>query len=180
MVHWLLEPLLSHTMSSSTQVRQTCGLLTRNAPNPREPAMVFNPTTRRLRLPLPTLASRLQSRMAVDRPVGTLYGMPSKWPVSRSRISPLVCSLHRPTDCPMTISPGLCDKISDGLLDQPVSGLMGLGWQALSSSGVTPFWQALYQNNVLDEPLMGFYLTRFQNDSGAKQQEPGGVFTLGL
>jgi len=80
----------------------------------------------------------------------------------------------------MTISPGLCDKISDGLLDQPVSGLMGLGWQALSSSGVTPFWQALYQNNVLDEPLMGFYLTRFQNDSGAKQQEPGGVFTLGL
>ena len=57
---------------------------------------------------------------------------------------------------------------------------MGLGWQALSSSGVKPFWQALYESNVLDQPLMGFYLTRFQNVSGAKDQESGGVFTIGL
>lgn len=57
---------------------------------------------------------------------------------------------------------------------------MGLGWQALSSSGATPFWQALYQGNAFDEPLMAFYLTRFQNVSGANQQESGGVFTLGL
>jgi len=74
---------------------------------------------------------------------------------------------------------GLCDQISDGLLIQPVSGLMGLGWQALSSSGAKPFWQALYESNVLDQPLMAFYLTRFQNVTGAKTQEPGGVFTLG-
>jgi len=80
----------------------------------------------------------------------------------------------------VTIPSGLCDEISDGLLIQPVSGLMGLAWQSLSSSGVTPFWQALYQNNVLDEPLMAFYLTRFQNVSGGKEQESGGVFTLGL
>jgi len=57
---------------------------------------------------------------------------------------------------------------------------MGLGWQALSSSGVKPFWQALYESNVLDQPLMAFYLTRFQNVTGAKEQESGGVFTLGL
>jgi len=31
----------------------------------------------------------------------------------------------------------------------------------------------------LDQPLMAFYLTRFQNVTGAKTQEPGGVFTLG-
>jgi hypothetical protein len=74
---------------------------------------------------------------------------------------------------------GLCDQISDGLLIQPVSELMGLGWQALSSSGATPFWQALYQGNAFDEPLMAFYLTRFQNVTGANQQESGGVFTLG-
>jgi hypothetical protein len=74
---------------------------------------------------------------------------------------------------------GLCDQISDGLLIQPVSGLMGLGWQALSSSGAKPFWQALYESNVLDQPLMAFYLTRFQNVTGAKAQESGGVFTLG-
>jgi cathepsin D len=80
----------------------------------------------------------------------------------------------------MTFPSGLCDQISDGLLIQPVSGLMGLGWQALSSSGAKPFWQALYESNVLDQPLMAFYLTRFQNVTGAKTQESGGVFTLGL
>ena len=57
---------------------------------------------------------------------------------------------------------------------------MGLAWQALSSSGVKPFWQALYEGSALDQPLMAFYLTRFQNVSGVKEQEPGGVFTLGL
>jgi cathepsin D len=80
----------------------------------------------------------------------------------------------------MTIPSGLCDQISDGLLIQPVSGLLGLGWQALSSSGAKPFWQALYESNALDQPLMAFYLTRFQNVTGAKEQESGGVFTLGL
>jgi len=80
----------------------------------------------------------------------------------------------------MTTPSGLSDQISDGLLIQPVSGLMGLGWEALSSSSSKPFWQALYEGNALDEPLMAFYLTRFQNASGAREQESGGVFTLGL
>jgi hypothetical protein len=57
---------------------------------------------------------------------------------------------------------------------------MGLAWQALLSSGVKPFWQALYESNVLDELLMAFYLVCFQNVTGAKEQELGGVFTLGL
>ena len=57
---------------------------------------------------------------------------------------------------------------------------MGLGWQALSSSGSVPFWQSLFQANALDEPLMAFYLTRFLNETSASDLEPGGVFTLGL
>jgi hypothetical protein len=72
-----------------------------------------------------------------------------------------------------------CDVISANLLDSPVSGLMGLGWQSLSSSGAVPFWQSLYQANALDEPLMAFYLTRFVNQTNAQDLEPGGVFTLG-
>lgn len=79
----------------------------------------------------------------------------------------------------MMVPSGLCEEVSDNLLSSPVSGLMGLAWQALSSSGSTPFWENLYQNNVLDEPLMAFYLTRFQNSSRGDEQEPGGVFTLG-
>ena len=80
----------------------------------------------------------------------------------------------------MTFPSGLCDQISDGLLISPASGLLGLAWEALSSAGVKPFWQALYEGNAFDQPLMAFYLTRFQNVTGAKQQESGGVFTLGL
>lgn len=80
----------------------------------------------------------------------------------------------------MAILSGVCNQVSSGLLNAPVSGLMGLGWQALASSGATPFWQALYEDNVLDEPLMAFYLTRFQNASKSQAQEPGGVFTIGL
>ena len=53
--------------------------------------MGFRRTTRRLHLRSPTLASRSRLRMAVDRPVGILLGMSFKWPVSRCRISPLVC-----------------------------------------------------------------------------------------
>jgi cathepsin D len=80
--------------------------------------------------------------------------------------------------CSMTFTSGLCDQIFDGLLIQPVSGLMGLAWQALSSAGVKPFWQALYESNVLDKP--SFDLTPFQDVTGAKGRESGGVFTLGL
>jgi cathepsin D len=123
------------------------------------------------------IASRLQLRMAVDRPAGTLPRTSFKWPVSRYRINPLVCPqrrLFQLTYCSMTVPSGLCDQISDGLLIQPVSGLLGLAWQALSSAGVKPFWQTLYESNVLDQPLMAFYLTRFQNVTGAKEQESGG------
>ncbi|KAH9971726.1 aspartic peptidase A1 [Lactifluus volemus] len=74
---------------------------------------------------------------------------------------------------------GVCNDISSGLLSAPVSGLMGLGWQQLASSGATPFWQTLYQGNVFDEPVMAFHLTRFQNASSPQPNEPGGVFTLG-
>ncbi|KAH9971716.1 hypothetical protein BGW80DRAFT_1319566 [Lactifluus volemus] len=74
---------------------------------------------------------------------------------------------------------GVCNDISSGLLSAPVSGLMGLGWQQLASSGATPFWKSLYQGNVFDEPVMAFYLTRFQNASSPQPNEPGGVFMLG-
>jgi hypothetical protein len=57
---------------------------------------------------------------------------------------------------------------------------MGLGWEGLASSQATPFWQSLFQGNVWDQPLMAIYLTRFQNASKPSQEEPGGVFTMGL
>ncbi|RPD58766.1 acid protease [Lentinus tigrinus ALCF2SS1-7] len=75
---------------------------------------------------------------------------------------------------------GVVTQISDGLLTSPVSGLMGLGFESIASSGATPFWQALADSSgTLDEPLMAFQLTRFVDIQNAQVLEPGGTFNLG-
>ncbi|KDQ50723.1 hypothetical protein JAAARDRAFT_41815 [Jaapia argillacea MUCL 33604] len=74
---------------------------------------------------------------------------------------------------------GVCDQVSSGLLSSPVSGLLGLAWQTIASSGATPFWQTLAGSGTWDTPVMAFQLTRFVNDNSAKTLEPGGTFTMG-
>lgn len=73
----------------------------------------------------------------------------------------------------------VCDTISTGLLESPVSGLMGLAWQSISSSGAEPFWQTLASSGAWDEPVMTFQITRFNNISQVRALEPGGTFTMG-
>lgn len=55
---------------------------------------------------------------------------------------------------------GICDQVSEGLLNSPVSGLMGLAWNTIASTGATPFWQTLAESGKWDSPLMAFQLTR--------------------
>ncbi|KAK7457847.1 hypothetical protein VKT23_010192 [Stygiomarasmius scandens] len=75
----------------------------------------------------------------------------------------------------------VCDQVSNNLLNDPVSGLMGLAFQSISSSGATPWWQTLAgSEGTWDEPVMGFQLTRFNTDPNAKQEEIGGNFNLGF
>ena len=69
------------------------------------------------------------------------------------------------------------DGLMDGLLEGSASGIMGLAFSAISSTNSTPFWQAL--GSQLSASEMAFYLTRFNGDSNATVEEPGGVFTLG-
>ena len=76
-------------------------------------------------------------------------------------------------------SAGVCDVVSRGLLIDPVSGLLGLGFQAIASSRATPFWQTLVENGAWDSPVMGFHLTRFVDQRNINQLEPGGSFTMG-
>ncbi|KAL0955128.1 hypothetical protein HGRIS_004041 [Hohenbuehelia grisea] len=73
----------------------------------------------------------------------------------------------------------VCDQVSEGMLDEPVSGLLGLAFQKIASSGASPFWETLAAAGAWDEPLMAFQLSRFMNDSSASDLEPGGSFTLG-
>ncbi|KZP16586.1 acid protease [Athelia psychrophila] len=73
----------------------------------------------------------------------------------------------------------VCDEVSSGLLQSPVSGLMGMAWNTIASSGATPFWQTLASSGKWDEALFAFHLTRFIDDTKASNEEPGGVVTLG-
>jgi cathepsin D len=54
----------------------------------------------------------------------------------------------------------VCDGVSSGLLSDPVSGLLGLAWQTIASSGAMPFWQSLASAGKWDTPAMTFQLTR--------------------
>jgi cathepsin D len=60
-----------------------------------------------------------------------------------------------------------------------VSGIMGLAFTAIASTGATPFWESLLNNNQLQSPEMSFFLTRFGDQTTAQADEPGSVFTLG-
>ncbi|THH00463.1 hypothetical protein EW145_g7072 [Phellinidium pouzarii] len=73
----------------------------------------------------------------------------------------------------------ICDEVSQDLLSNPVSGLMGLAFNTISSSGALPFWQALVQGNAWDSPVMSFQLSRFVDVQNAQSLEAGGSFTMG-
>jgi hypothetical protein len=71
------------------------------------------------------------------------------------------------------------DQVSSGLLIQPVSGLLGLAWQAASASGQMPFWQTLASSGVMDSALFAIQLRRYSNATKPSELEPGGELTLG-
>ncbi|CAL1694108.1 unnamed protein product [Somion occarium] len=75
---------------------------------------------------------------------------------------------------------GLVTQTTAQLLSTPLSGLMGLAFEDIASSGATPFWQTLVNTpGTLDSPLMAFQLSRYTNVTDAQPLEPGGTFNIG-
>lgn len=75
--------------------------------------------------------------------------------------------------------------VASNTVEYPTSGIMGMGFQSLSTSGATPFWQVLEKQGVLSQNAFTFQLARNidninPNDPNINDVEnPGGVFTLG-
>ena len=69
--------------------------------------------------------------------------------------------------------------MTTGLVNAPVSGLMGLAFEALASTGATPFWETLTSSKLISNPEMSFYLARDLHPSSETSLSTGGVFTLG-
>jgi len=71
------------------------------------------------------------------------------------------------------------DAMTTGLVNAPVSGLMGLAFESLASTQATPFWQTVTNNNQLSNPEMSFWLARDLHPLSEDFLASGGVFTLG-
>lgn len=72
------------------------------------------------------------------------------------------------------------NSMTTSLITSPMSGIMGLGFQALSVSGSTPWWASLAASSSWSSPLFGVYLARFRDVTNAAQTEAqGGYLTLG-
>ncbi|KAH0828118.1 aspartic peptidase domain-containing protein [Lanmaoa asiatica] len=69
--------------------------------------------------------------------------------------------------------------IAGNFFGDSLSGIMGLGFQSISVLKTPPFWQALYNQNLLSRPVFGFYLERYVNQVEKKDTAPGGTLTLG-
>ncbi|KAH9035382.1 acid protease [Lactarius pseudohatsudake] len=69
--------------------------------------------------------------------------------------------------------------ITSGLIEGALAGIMGLAFQGIASTDALPFWQALVNDNLFTNPEFSFFITRFVDDASAKDEEPGGVLTLG-
>ena len=69
--------------------------------------------------------------------------------------------------------------MTTGLVNAPVSGLMGLAFESLATTKATPFWRALTNYNLLSAPEMSFWLARDLSPVSETSLAPGGVFTLG-
>ncbi|KAJ1023443.1 hypothetical protein NDA16_003060 [Ustilago loliicola] len=75
--------------------------------------------------------------------------------------------------------------VASDTVEYPTSGIMGMGFQSLSTSGATPFWQVLEKQGVLSTNVFTFQLARNidninPNDPNINDVESqGGVFTLG-
>lgn len=72
------------------------------------------------------------------------------------------------------------DQLAENTLQPPTSGIMGMGFQSLATSGATPFWQVLAEKNQLQTNAFTFQLARNnENAESYTEINPGGVFTLG-
>ncbi|WVQ72148.1 hypothetical protein IAR50_001693 [Cryptococcus sp. DSM 104548] len=72
------------------------------------------------------------------------------------------------------------DQASNGLISAPVSGIMGLAFQNVSSSKKPTWWETLATSGTWDSPEFGVYMARYRgNTSASRVETDGGLMTFG-
>lgn len=68
---------------------------------------------------------------------------------------------------------------ASGIVQAPISGLMGLAWKAIANSGATPMWQTLAASKWQQKEF-GVFMVRHRGDEWARQfEENGGQILFG-
>lgn len=67
----------------------------------------------------------------------------------------------------------IISSMSTQLINEPLAGLMGLGFSSLSQSRATPWWVSL-ATTKWNEPMFAFYLKRYRNVASASSTEAAG------
>lgn len=80
-----------------------------------------------------------------------------------------------------SVSFGQASQLAKNTIRPPASGIMGLGFDTLSTTGTMPFWQILTERHMLHDYLFSFQLTtNFGSVKSTDEINAGGVFTLGV
>ncbi|ORX39290.1 aspartic peptidase domain-containing protein [Kockovaella imperatae] len=75
---------------------------------------------------------------------------------------------------------GTVNQTSQGVIDNPISGILGFAWESIAQTGATPFWEELASTGQWSESRMGFFLQRYRGDPYATEVESqGGELTMG-
>lgn len=68
---------------------------------------------------------------------------------------------------------------SSGIIEAPISGLMGLAWKSIANSGATPMWQTLAATKWQQKEF-GVFMVRHRGDEYARKfEENGGQILFG-
>ncbi|WFD21230.1 cathepsin D [Malassezia caprae] len=80
-----------------------------------------------------------------------------------------------------SVSFGQASHLAKNTIRPPASGIMGMGFDTLSTTGTMPFWQILTVRHKLHDYLFSFQLTtNFGSVKSTEEVNAGGVFTLGV
>ena len=82
-----------------------------------------------------------------------------------------------------SVSFGQADQLARGTINPPASGIMGMGYESLSTTGTMPFWQILLERQKLHDYLFTFQMVnnlKKASSGRVDMVEAGGVFTLGV
>ncbi|WFD24945.1 cathepsin D [Malassezia equina] len=80
-----------------------------------------------------------------------------------------------------SVSFGQASQLAKNTIRPPASGIMGMGFDTLSTTGTMPLWQILTERHLLHDYLFSFQLTtNFGRVESSDEINAGGVFTLGV